>query len=559
MRFSDDIPVPQVAEEAIEMSEVFSQDRVQQRNEEQIAETPTASLDEEVMEIPKTQTREKNICCLKEDQSEFLEELIIEKSDVPVSHVMEKTIEVVKLIPQEQAQNRTVRQITDVPVPRVMEENTEVEMLKLTSKLDGGCAAQAPEWEEPQRLRAEELATMRDVNKLPNDSDSFELFEESLPSPSVIQVQSDGRGVVHRARAVARKSSRSPGIDLISMGIDRAQDEDTSLATDIKSHASATGDPTAAAQHRSTQQHNNCHRKQQQQAGQVEEKGKEKKGRKGEGERGQEGRKEEEKEAKEQGREQVEKNAMDWTVVTRSQRQKKMLIQIFVKVDGSKVTPMEVSLKDDKVEDVMRRIQNDEDAYVTMHGRELKRSEKLKSCGVTDGCTIQVTSRLRGGGKHKDKKGQKERKQAAKQKGLEQKTEEEPKRDKSPVIRECDKDSTIRMIEGSEGYQKIVKMISERSDEEYGMQCFRAELREKSGLDENQMKVLECGVRWAVEARRKERSEERKGNRNRKSNGGRQSKDRTQDRSKANKANKCVSAAKNSSRRRERRAQTSRR
>ena len=29
------------------------------------------------------------------------------------------------------------------------------------------------------------------------------------------------------------------------------------------------------------------------------------------------------------------------------------------------------------------------------------------------------------------------------------------------------------------------------------MQCFKAELHEKSGLDESQMKVLECGIRWA--------------------------------------------------------------
>ena len=38
--------------------------------------------------------------------------------------------------------------------------------------------------------------------------------------------------------------------------------------------------------------------------------------------------------------------------------------KIFVKVDGSKGIPMEVSLTDDKVEDVMRRIQKDEDVYV---------------------------------------------------------------------------------------------------------------------------------------------------------------------------------------------------
>ena len=79
------------------------------------------------------------------------------------------------------------------------------------------------------------------------------------------------------------------------------------------------------------------------------------------------------------------------------------------------------------------------------------------------------------------------------------------------------------------------------------------------------MKVMEWGVRWAVEARRKGRGEEqeprrqqeqeqrrqdeheqreqqeqRNGGRNRKSNGGRQSKGKTQDRSKVSKASKCV-------------------
>ena len=42
------------------------------------------------------------------------------------------------------------------------------------------------------------------------------------------------------------------------------------------------------------------------------------------------------------------------------------------------MTPMEVNLKDDKVEDVMRQIQNDEDAYVTMHGKVLRRDERAE-------------------------------------------------------------------------------------------------------------------------------------------------------------------------------------
>ena len=205
----------------------------------------------------------------------------------------------------------------------------------------------------------------------------------------------------------------------------------------------------SANMQRITQQLDSSQQQQQDNQPQVarqptrQERGKEggerKKERKGEGERGrseQEEKGREERESvrkgereKEEGREaegeeckQVEKDATGWTVVTRNKRQRKMA-QIFVKVNGSKVTPMEVNLTDDKVEDVMRQIQKDEDVYVTMNGKVLRRDEKLKSCGVSDGCTIQVTSRMRGGGRHKDKKGQKERKRAAKPKGPEQKSE----------------------------------------------------------------------------------------------------------------------------------------
>ena len=106
-----------------------------------------------------------------------------------------------------------------------------------------------------------------------------------------------------------------------------------------------------------------------------DEKGREENGRKSE-EKGV--RKEDEK-----GDSKVVKDVTGWTVVTRNTKQRK-LAQIFVKVNGSKATPMEVNLTDDKVEDVMRQIQKDEDVYVTMHGKVLRRDEKLKSCEVTD-------------------------------------------------------------------------------------------------------------------------------------------------------------------------------
>ena len=96
-------------------------------------------------------------------------------------------------------------------------------------------------------------------------------------------------------------------------------------------------------------------------------------------------------------------------------------------------------------------------------GKVLRRNEKLKSSGVSDGCTIQVTSRLRGGGKHKDKKGKVEKKRAAKPKGPEQKSEEEPKSDERPAHRESNQDEVFQMTEASEEFQK---MIMEGSDSE---------------------------------------------------------------------------------------------
>ena len=266
----------------------------------------------------------------------------------------------------------------------------------------------------------------------------------------------------------------------------------------------------------------------------------------------------------------VKKDVTGWTVVTRSEKQRKRTIQIFVKVDGSKVTPMEVSLTDDKVEDVIRRIPNGEDVYVTMHGRTLKGREKLNSCGVSDGCTIQVMSRMRGGGKHKDRKSKVEKKQAASAKTPEQKFVEEVRSDKSPVIRDCDKDGTVTrqesMSDVNQGTQeknedKMIHVLDEdsmkswvefwskESDNEVGqrMENWMPVLQGVKEVDVERANIWKCGMRWAVEARRKQRrqqeQEQKQWRQDEQEQGssGRQSKGKTQDRSKVSKASKCVS------------------
>ena len=80
-------------EELVEAFKVFFQDRVQQRIVEQITETSAVSLAEEIME-------------------RTIEEAI----NIPLPHVVEKTIEGVKLIPQERVQNCTVEKTINMPV-----------------------------------------------------------------------------------------------------------------------------------------------------------------------------------------------------------------------------------------------------------------------------------------------------------------------------------------------------------------------------------------------------------------------------------------------------------
>ena len=70
--------------------------------------------------------------------------------------------------------------------------------------------------------------------------------------------------------------------------------------------------------------------------------------------------------------------------------------------------------------------------------------DQLKSCGVQDGSTVQVTSKMRGGGKHKVKRNKAEMKRSASPVKLEQTREE-----KSEVDPELNEDSQeVRLVDG---------------------------------------------------------------------------------------------------------------
>ena len=135
----------------------------------------------------------------------------------------------------------------------------------------------------------------------------------------------------------------------------------------------------------------------------------------------------------------------------------------------------------------------------------LRRDEKLNSCEVTDGCTIQVTSRLRGGGKHKDKRSKANTKQGIDESG--QKDQQvESLIDKCQEATQAQKNEMIQLFEENDAYRRMITMISEAEDEEHEIQRFRKQLQ--SGVDEERAKLMELGMRWAVEARKRGRGAE---------------------------------------------------
>ena len=216
--------------------------------------------------------------------------------------------------------------------------------------------------------------------------------------------------------------------------------------------------------------------------------------------RGQEGRKEVRE--NEEGGSKVVKDVTGWTVVTRNKRQRKT-VQIFVKMDGGKTSAMEMEMND-KVDDILKKIPiSDQDVYVTSGGRILRRSDKLKSCEVREGSTVEVMSRMRGGGRHKDKKSKSEKKQTKNPETPEQKCDGESRSDEGSEM--IPMDEAKRRLEENEEYLKILDCTSEENEEEVQqkVQNYLACMQKVSWMTKEQFEHLEKGVWQVVEARRK--------------------------------------------------------
>ena len=135
------------------------------------------------------------------------------------------------------------------------------------------------------------------------------------------------------------------------------------------------------------------------------------------------------------------------------------------------------------------------------------------SCGVGDGCTVQITNTMRGEGKQRNKKNKAEKKPAASPKSQEpvrgQQEHDEPvqgqqesKNHKSLLSRESAEDEVIQHFDETEGTRKIIVNLAEgsNSDLEQWIQVYT----ELTGLDDEQKKTEANGIRRAVKARRKD-------------------------------------------------------
>ena len=118
----------------------------------------------------------------------------------------------------------------------------------------------------------------------------------------------------------------------------------------------------------------------------------------------------------------------------------------------------------------------------------LRRSDELRGCGISDGSILQVMSKMRGRGMHKNRNGQKEWKNATSPRRPEQNSDEEPKNVKDLLMQECNKEWMIGTLKVPEENQKIIETMAEGSDaeKERTMHNYRTAGREVLGRKQSQ-------------------------------------------------------------------------
>merc|ERR1711924_418130 len=85
--------------------------------------------------------------------------------------------------------------------------------------MEKSCKTKEDEWATRQKVRAEELVAIADTIKILNDDDALELFKKTLPTPSLLQVKSNGAAVKARALQELTKGSGDFRLNLIALAL----------------------------------------------------------------------------------------------------------------------------------------------------------------------------------------------------------------------------------------------------------------------------------------------------------------------------------------------------
>lgn len=90
-------------------------------------------------------------------------------------------------------------------------EASLIEDQKFLKDMEKNCADKEEEWNERQRVRAEELTAIHETIQILNDDDALDLFKKTLPSASFVQVDGGRDKKRQSALAFVQKARAKPG------------------------------------------------------------------------------------------------------------------------------------------------------------------------------------------------------------------------------------------------------------------------------------------------------------------------------------------------------------
>jgi septal ring factor EnvC (AmiA/AmiB activator) len=85
--------------------------------------------------------------------------------------------------------------------------------------LDKNCKTKEDEWAIRCKVRAQELLALADTIKILNDDDALELFKKTLPTPALLQMQTNGKSMKRLALEALQQGKGDVRVNLISLAL----------------------------------------------------------------------------------------------------------------------------------------------------------------------------------------------------------------------------------------------------------------------------------------------------------------------------------------------------